>query len=118
MSRASLVLLIAAGLLASANAEAASLNIPTMRITPPVSINNTIRSNVTIAPVKPIGPVMTMDHHPPCYSGCAGAPPPAYQRYPRRTVFDSNDQFDTTGNLNPGGGNGGGIKPGKKPNAQ
>ena len=29
---------------------------------------------------------------------------------------NSNDQFDTNGNLNPGGGDGGGVKPSKKPN--
>ena len=43
-------------------------------------------------------------------------PPVAAPTRPRFTEFTTNDQFDTNGNLNPGGG--GGMKPGKKPNLQ
>ena len=107
---------IVATLLASASAHAASLpTMPTIRTAPHISMSDAVTS---VPQVTPIVPITTAS--PPCHGygygyGCGGPPPPAYPQYPRFTSGPTNDQFDTTGNLNPGGG-GGGTKPGKKPN--
>jgi hypothetical protein len=117
MSRATVSLLIAAGMLASASANSASFStMPTIHTGPRLNLNVT----PSVTPITPVVPITTTDHRGPCY-GC-GAPPPAAPCYYhpadcRLTFGPTNDQFDTTGNLNPGGG-GGGVKSGKKPNAQ
>jgi hypothetical protein len=96
-ARATLLLLIAAGALAGARADAAGL-----------SPNLTIRST---------GPVITT-FRTPGYGYPSYTPPPAVAVSPHAPVrFNTNDQFDTGGNINPGSG-GGGTKPGKKPNLQ
>ena len=119
-TRATLVLLTTAGMLAGANANAASFStMPTIHSAP--RLNLSVTSGV--ATTSPVVPITTTDHRPPCHYGygygCTGlpAPPAVGPHYPRLTIGPTNDQFDTTGNLNPGGG-GGGVKPGKKPNAQ
>jgi len=107
---------VSAGLLASASAHAAGPStLPTIHTAPHISMTNTMTSVPQVTPVVPI----TTDR-PPCHYGygygCGGSPPPAvYPQNPRFTTGPTNDSFDTTGNLNPGGG-GGGTKPGKKPN--
>jgi hypothetical protein len=90
--RALLVLLTTAGVLASVTADAANL-----------SSNLSIRS---------LGPTNTnvLAGRPPGYGYGPHTPPPL----PRSSA---NDPFDTSSNLNPGGG-GGGTKPGHKPNLQ
>jgi hypothetical protein len=98
--RASLGLLITAGVLASASADAAGLS-------PNLNIRSTGPTNTaTLATGRIPG------HGYPSYT-----PPPAVYGGPRPhiTQFNSNDQFDTNGNINPGGG-GGGTKPSKSPN--
>jgi hypothetical protein len=103
-------LVLASSIIASVGAHAAGL-----------SFGPTISGGSQIGWGGSVNQVMPVDtfRHPPCYAdyGCGPAPAPAtYPGYPHRpTLFDTNDQFDTTGNLNPGGG-GGGVKPGKKPN--
>jgi hypothetical protein len=101
---------VTAGVLANVGAHAANLSfVPTMSAGSQIGWGGSTNQAM---------PVDTF-RHPPCYAdyGCGGAPAPAtYPGYPHRLqLFDTNDQFDTTGNLNPGGG-GGGVKPGKKPN--
>src|ERR1700750_604827 len=95
---------LAAGVFAAPGAQAAGLSfVPTMSGGAQVGWGGSVNQAM---------PVDTF-RHPPCYAdyGCGPAPAPApYPGYPHRTtVFDTNDQFDTTGNLNPGGGNGGGV---------
>lgn len=90
-SRALLVLLAAAGMLASAAANAANFS-PNLSIHSP-GVTNTS----TLA-----GPT---GHTYPTPKG----PPPL----PRSSA---NDPYDTSTNLNPGGGGGSGFKPGNKPN--
>ena len=88
----------------AANAASFSTNMNTRMTGPGVSAGQT----TTLAPVP--------THR--GYGGAGGSyPPPAYgggQRPPRLTTFNSNDQFDTNGNLNPGSG-GGDFKPSKTP---
>ena len=124
MPRTCLVLLIAAGTFTSATAEAGGFStIPSIRVAPRITVSST-----TITPMRPVMPIETADHHLRCHYGyrCgdeygygSGEPPaPAVApQHSRVTVFNTNDQFDTTGNPNPGGGDSG-MKPGKKPNAQ
>jgi hypothetical protein len=96
--RAFLVLLVTAGVLASASADAAGLS-------PNLNFHSTGPSSTTVLATG----------RTPGY-GPSYVPPPSYGgSRPRFTQFDSNDQFDTNGNINPGGG-GGGAKPGKSPN--
>ena len=98
--RATLVLLITAGVLASASADAGT-------ISPNLNIRSIGPSNTTM-----LAAGRTADHYP------AYTPPPAVAPRPRFTQqFNSNDAFDTNGNINPGGG-GGGDKPNKKPSLQ
>jgi len=92
-----LILIAAAGLFADASAEAAGLS-PNLNIRSPGPTNT-----MTMAAGRGYG------------SGYPAPPAYAGPQRPRFTIFNSNDQFDTNGNLNPGGG-GGGIKPGKHPN--
>ena len=87
-SRAFLALLITTGVLASASANAAGLS-PSLNIHSP-GLNNT----ATLAP---------RGHYP---TGST-TPPPLWQS-------SANDPYDTSTNLNPGGG-GGGVKPSKSP---
>jgi hypothetical protein len=75
--------------LASASADAAGLS-------PNLNMRSSSTNNTTTFAGRPAG------HYGPT------TPPPI----PRST---SNDQFDTNGNINPGGG-GGSFKPGKSPN--
>jgi hypothetical protein len=89
--------LLTAGVLASASADAANLA-PNFNIRSPA---------VTNAATLAAGRGYDYPSYP--------APPAAYPTRPRFTEFETNDQFDTNGNLNPGGG-GGGVKPGKEPN--
>ena len=77
-------------LLGSATAEAASFI-----SSPRIQTGPHITNNAAVLQTYPRG-----------YGGPKEPPP-----IPRN---NSNDQFDTNGNLNPGGG--GGVKPGKKPN--
>jgi hypothetical protein len=92
--RSLLVLLTTAGVLASVTADAANLS-PNLSIRSPGITNTT---------------------------GFAG-PPPGHGGYgtpkgpPPLPRSSANDPFDTSSNLNPGGG-GGGTKPSNKPNAQ
>ena len=90
--RSLLVLLTTAGVLASVTADAANLS-PNLSIRSPGVTNTTVLA----------GP-------PPGHGGYPApkGPPPL----PRSSA---NDPFDTSSNLNPGGG-GGGIKPSNKPN--
>jgi hypothetical protein len=90
--RALFVVLTTAGVLASVSADAANMS-PNLSIRSP-SVTNT---NVYA------GPPSGHDGYP-----TPKGPPPL----PRSSA---NDPYDTSTNLNPGGG-GGGIKPGNKPN--
>jgi hypothetical protein len=109
---------IVATLLATASAHAAGPStLPTIHTAPHISITNTLTSVPRVTPVVPITTA-----RPPCHGygygygyGCGGPPAPVDPQNPRFTVGPTDDQFDTTGNLNPGGG-GGATKPGKKPN--
>ena len=92
--RSLLVLLTTAGVLASVSADAAIL-----------SLNLSIRSPGLTNTTVLAGP-------PPGHGGYA--PPKWAPPLPRS---GANDPFDTSSNLNPGGG-GGGIKPGNKPSLQ
>jgi len=87
--RSFLVLLTAAGVLASASADAAGLS-------PSLNIRTSSATNT-----------MTFAGRPPGHYGPTTPPP-----IPR---YAGNDPYDTSSNLNPGGG-GGGVKPGKSPN--
>jgi hypothetical protein len=89
--RSLLVLLTAAGVLASVTAGAANLS-PNLSIRSPGVTNTTVLA----------GP-------PPGQGGY-----PAPKGPPPLTRSSANDPFDTSSNLNPGGG-GGGTKPSSKP---
>jgi hypothetical protein len=91
------LILVAASLLGGPRAEAAGLS-PNLNIRSPGPTNT-----MTMAAGRGYG------------SGYPAPPVYAGPQRPRITVFNSNDQFDTNGNLNPGGG-GGGTKAGKHPN--
>jgi hypothetical protein len=91
--------LLTAGLLASASVDAAN-RAPNLNIRSPAVTNA-----ATLAAGRSYGY--------PSYP----APPAAYPTRPSFAEFETNDPFDTNGNLNPGGG-GGDVKPGKKPNLQ
>jgi hypothetical protein len=90
--RSLLVVLTTAGVLASASVDAA--NLP-----PNLSIRSLGVTNTTVLAGRPPG-----------YGYGPHTPPPL----PRSSA---NDPFDTSSNLNPGGG-GGGAKPSNKPNLQ
>jgi hypothetical protein len=90
--RALLVILTTAGVLASVTADAANLSSNPGVRSPGVSNTNALAGR------------------PPGYGYGPHSPPPLPQS-------SANDPFDTSSNLNPGGG-GGGSKPGKKPNLQ
>jgi hypothetical protein len=84
-------LIAALALLASASAEAASFT------TSPIGATGPHISN----------PATVMSRRPPCNDCGPKGPPPI----PRNAA---NDRYDTSKDLNPGGG-GGGYKPGRKP---
>ena len=88
-SRAFVVFLIAAGVLASVSADAAGLS-------PNLNFHSSGLNNAA---------TMASRGH---YPSSSYTPPPVYQS-------SANDPNDTSSNLNPGGG-GGGVKPGKTPN--
>jgi hypothetical protein len=97
--RAALVLLVSAGMLASASADAAGLS-------PSLNIHSIGPGSITA-----LAAGRTAGHYP------SYTPPPAVSPDPHFTQFNSNNAFDSNGNINPGSG-GGGNKPNKKPNLQ